>query len=93
MEGRKVPERSCVGCREKKAKSELIRIVRAPSGQVSLDESGRSPGRGAYLCPQTACLEKAIKKGGLAKSLHTSLSPEQLEAIRKEFAFYEKGDA
>ena len=48
---KKIPQRQCMGCRERKAKRELIRVVRGPEGTVSLDFSGKAPGRGAYLCP------------------------------------------
>ena len=68
MEPAKQPERLCVGCREKHPKGELIRIVRAPSGDVSIDATGKSPGRGAYLCPSSECLRLARKQGGLSWS-------------------------
>lgn len=90
MEEGKFPQRSCVGCKSQRAKSHLIRIVRAPDGAVYLDSSGRAPGRGAYLCPSQACLEKALKRGSLGKSLHSPLSLSQQEEIRKEFATIEK---
>ena len=54
-----IPQRQCVGCREKKPKPELIRVVRAPDGAISLDARGKAAGRGAYLCPKAACLKKA----------------------------------
>ena len=52
---KKIPMRQCVGCREMKAKKELVRVVRSPEGEISLDFRGKAPGRGAYLCPQTDC--------------------------------------
>ena len=58
---KKIPMRQCVGCREMKPKKELIRVVRSPEGQVSLDFRGKLPGRGAYVCPNAACLTKARK--------------------------------
>ena len=90
MEERKVPQRRCVGCRKKQDKGRLIRVVRSPQGEVCLDPGGKSPGRGAYLCPAGSCLEAALKKGGLSRSLHCSLSRAQQEAIRKEFAHLEE---
>ena len=93
MEERKYPDRSCVGCRKKQEKGRLIRVVRSPEGEVSLDKTGRSPGRGAYLCPLGSCLETALKKGGLGKSLRCTLSQTQQEAIRKEFAGLEERNA
>ena len=56
---KKIPMRQCLGCREMKAKKELIRVVRSPEGAVSLDFRGTLPGRGAYVCPDPACLAKA----------------------------------
>ena len=60
---KKIPERRCVGCGEKKQKRELIRIVRlAGDGGVELDPTGKKSGRGAYICPSKACLKKARKR-------------------------------
>ena len=60
-----IPQRQCVGCREKKPKPELIRVVRAPDGAISLDARGKAAGRGAYLCPSPACLKKALSETAL----------------------------
>ncbi|MFL5779464.1 MAG: RNase P modulator RnpM [Chloroflexota bacterium] len=68
-EARRVPTRSCVACRTVRAKRELDRIVRTPEGDVRLDPSGRLPGRGAYVCRDAACREKALARGGLARAL------------------------
>ena len=57
---KKIPMRQCLGCREMKPKRELIRAVKSPDGEVSLDFKGKMPGRGAYLCPNSECLKKAI---------------------------------
>ena len=56
---KKIPERLCVGCQEKHPKKELIRIVRSPEGEFSVDLTGKKSGRGAYICPKQECLEKA----------------------------------
>lgn len=61
---KKIPMRRCVGCMEQKSKRELIRVVRSPEGEISLDTTGKKPGRGAYLCPDPECLAKAQKAGG-----------------------------
>lgn len=82
---KKQPERSCIGCGLKKPKSELIRILRSPEGEYSLDESGRKNGRGAYLCRDKSCLEKAWKKKGLERSFKEAISQEIYEALREEF--------
>ena len=58
---KKIPMRQCLGCREMKPKKELIRVVRSPEGEVSLDFKGKKPGRGAYVCPSPECLKKARK--------------------------------
>lgn len=81
---RKIPMRKCVGCSERKTKQELIRVVRTPEGEFLLDESGRRNGRGAYLCRCTACLEKARKNRGLARSFGTAIPEEVYEALEKE---------
>jgi len=81
MEPAKQPERLCVGCREKHPKSELIRIVRAPSGDVSIDATGKSPGRGAYLCPSSECLRLARKHNGLSWSFKGRVAPAVYDAL------------
>ena len=58
---KKIPQRTCIGCKEKKEKRELIRIVKDKEGNITLDRTGRSNGRGAYICDNIQCLEKAIK--------------------------------
>ena len=58
---KKIPQRQCLGCREMKPKPELLRVVRSPEGEVSLDPKGKKPGRGAYVCPNADCLRRAIK--------------------------------
>ena len=77
------PERLCVGCREKHPKGELIRIVRAPSGDVSIDATGRSPGRGAYLCPSSECLRKARRQNGLSWSFKGRVAPAVYDALEE----------
>ena len=58
---KKIPQRQCMGCRERKAKRELIRVVRGTDGVVSLDFGGKMNGRGAYICPDAECLKKYRK--------------------------------
>jgi predicted RNA-binding protein YlxR (DUF448 family) len=69
MRQRHTPERSCVVCGTKMAKRDLVRIVLTPNGACTVDESGKLAGRGAYLCHQLACWERAVKGGRLAHSL------------------------
>ena len=70
---RKIPQRQCMGCRERKDKRELIRVVRGTDGTVSLDFSGKLNGRGAYICPKTDCLQKARKSTALERSLEVPI--------------------
>ena len=71
-----IPLRQCLGCREQKPKKELIRVVRSPEGVVSLDFRGKAPGRGAYLCRDSACLKKAVKSRALERSLSVPIPEE-----------------
>ena len=88
---KKIPMRQCVGCREMKAKKELVRVVRSPEGEISLDFRGKAPGRGAYVCPQAECLRRAIKSRALERGLDCQIPQEiyetliaQMEASRNE---------
>ena len=78
---KKLPQRQCVGCRERKEKRELIRVVRSPEGGISLDFKGKKPGRGAYLCPNSECLKKAIRAKALERAFSTQIPPEVLDAL------------
>lgn len=86
MKMRKTPRRKCMGCQEVKDKRELIRIVRSPEGEISVDFTGRKAGRGAYLCPQNACLEKAMKTKALERSLDVKIDEAVYETLRKELS-------
>ena len=81
---KKNPVRQCVGCREKREKRELIRVVKSPEGEISLDFKGKKPGRGAYLCPDPACLKRARKARALERALETALPPEVYEALEEQ---------
>ena len=76
MKEKKVPMRMCVGCREMKPKKELLRVVRSPEGAVSIDATGRKPGRGAYVCRSADCLKRAIKQKQLERAFECSLGEE-----------------
>ena len=84
MKTRKIPQRMCVGCREMKEKRELIRVVRGPDGEVSLDSTGKKPGRGAYVCHSAACLSRAIRQKQLERQLDVSLTEEVAAALSAE---------
>lgn len=81
---KKIPMRQCLGCREHKPKKELIRVVRSPEGEVSLDFKGKLPGRGAYVCPLPDCLAKARKSRALERAFETALPPEVYEALEQQ---------
>ena len=81
MKQRKVPLRKCTGCQEMKDKRELIRIVRNDAGEFSLDRTGKKPGRGAYICPNTECLAKAQKSKGLERSFKAAVTKDVYEAL------------
>jgi len=81
---RKVPMRMCLGCRERKEKRALVRVVRSPEGEVNVDLTGKKPGRGAYVCSNQDCLGKAVKSKALERSLSISISPEIHEQLSKE---------
>ncbi len=73
---RKIPMRMCVGCREMKPKKELLRVVRSPEGEVSLDTTGKKAGRGAYVCYNAECLKRALKQRQLDRALEAHLDEE-----------------
>ncbi len=80
---KKIPVRQCLGCREHKPKPELIRVVRSPEGEVSLDFKGKKPGRGAYVCPDPTCLQKARKSRALERAFSAPL-PDAVWAALEE---------
>ena len=82
---KKIPMRQCLGCREMKPKSTLIRVVRAPDGsQVTLDFKGKAPGRGAYVCPEPGCLKKAVKARAIERALNVPIPAEIYERLERE---------
>lgn len=80
---RKAPQRMCVGCREMKSKKELIRIVRTPDGNIEIDPTGKQAGRGAYICPDTECLERAVRGKNLQKALQNEVSVAIIADLRE----------
>lgn len=79
---KKIPMRQCAGCREMKPKKDLVRVVRAPDGAISLDFRGKAPGRGAYVCPSVQCLKQARKSRALDRSLDCAIPPEIYDALQ-----------
>ena len=81
---KKIPIRQCLGCREHKQKNELIRVVRSPEGAVSLDFRGKLPGRGAYVCPDPACLAKARKTKALERAFSAPLPDQVWQGLEEQ---------
>ena len=84
LKKKKIPERQCLGCNEHKPKSELLRVVRAPDGSISLDFKGKASGRGAYICHDIECLKKARKAKSLDRSLEVPIPEEVYDRLEKE---------
>ena len=84
MKPRKIPLRECAGCGEMKNKRELIRIVRDKDGAFSVDRTGKKAGRGAYICPNPECLQKAQKHKGLERSFKQAIPPSVFEQLKAE---------
>ena len=81
---KKIPLRKCSGCGEMKPKKELIRVVRSPEGDISLDTNGRAAGRGAYLCPSLECLRIARKARRFERSLECAIPEEIYDRMEQE---------
>ena len=81
---KKIPMRQCLGCREAKPKKELIRVVRSPEGQISLDFKGKASGRGAYICHDPQCLKKAIRSKALERAFSTQIPPEIYDKLNEQ---------
>ena len=81
---KKIPMRQCLGCREMKPKTERIRVVRSPEGEISLDFKGKASGRGAYVCPDPRCLKKAIKARALERAFSAQIPQEIYERLESQ---------
>ena len=86
---KKIPMRQCLGCREMKPKREMIRVVRSPAGEISLDFRGKASGRGAYVCRDAKCLKKAIRAKALERAFCVQIPAEIYERLEREM---EAGD-
>jgi uncharacterized protein len=84
MKVKKIPQRMCLGCQEMKPKKELIRVTKNSEGNIKMDLTGKAPGRGAYICKNVECLEKAIKSRRFEKAFETKISEEIFAALREE---------
>lgn len=81
---KKIPMRKCLGCMEQKPKKELVRVVKSADGDISLDLTGKKNGRGAYICPEVSCLEKAKKAKRLERAFECTIPAEVYEAMESE---------
>ena len=81
---KKIPMRQCMGCRERREKRQMIRVVRGTDGHVGLDFSGKLNGRGAYICPNIECLKKARKSNALDRSLEVEIPEEVYDRLQGE---------
>ena len=81
---KKQPLRQCTGCGEMKPKRELVRVVKSPEGNISLDRSGKANGRGAYICHNAECYKKAVKAKRFEKAFSMQIPDSVCEAILKE---------
>lgn len=77
-----IPQRTCIGCNGKKDKKDLIRVVKNKEGEINLDKTGKLSGRGAYLCDNIQCLEKAIKTKRLERTFEMQINNEIYEKLR-----------
>ncbi len=84
MKTKKIPMRMCSGCRESKPKSELIRVVRTPEGNIIVDKTGKVSGRGAYLCKNEECFKKSVKSKALSRALEVNVDDSVLLALQEE---------
>lgn len=84
LKAKKMPVRMCAGCQERRLKKELVRVVRSPEGEISLDRTGKKSGRGAYLCPDIACLQKARKAKRIERALSCAIPDEIYASLEEE---------
>lgn len=89
---KKIPMRQCLGCREMRPKGELIRVVRSPEGEISLDFRGKKPGRGAYLCPNGDCLAKVRRSRALERAFSSAVDAGVYEALEEQMEAGDGGD-
>ena len=86
MTNKKIPERMCIGCLQHKMKKELVRIVKSPEGEISVDLTGRKNGRGAYICHDIQCLRKARKSKKIEKAFSCQIPEEVYDRLEAEIS-------
>lgn len=84
MTQKKIPMRMCAICRKQRPKKELVRLVKTPGGQVLLDDTGKKPGRGFYVCPEAECIRQALKSGRLNKAIGQRVDEEILDRLKEK---------
>lgn len=89
MKTKKIPSRICVGCREPKEKKSMVRIVKTAENVICLDETGKMNGRGAYICKNAKCLQRAIQSKGLERSLKTGIPEDVMNLLKEEMSAVE----
>ena len=89
MANKKIPMRQCIGCGEMKPKKEMLRIIKTAEEEILLDTTGRKNGRGAYICPNSECLKKAVKGKGLERSFKMPIPKDVYEMLTKEMEEFE----
>lgn len=87
---KKIPQRQCIGCREMKNKTEMIRVIRTPEGDIRIDETGKLNGRGAYICRSLSCLKASLGNHGLERSLRTGIPKEISQQLEEEMKSLER---
>ena len=90
---KKIPMRQCLGCNEHKPKIELLRVVRSPEGEISLDFKGKKSGRGAYLCRDVKCLRRERKSKRIDRNLEVEIPEAVWEAMEEELLAYDENNA
>ena len=86
---KKIPLRKCTGCQQMKEKKELIRVVKTDEKEYTIDLTGKMAGRGAYVCKNTECLEKAFKSKGLERSFKSDIPKDIYDKLRNELVINE----
>ena len=89
MANKKIPMRQCIGCGEMKPKKEMLRVIKTAEEEILLDTTGRKNGRGAYICPDSECLKKAIKNKGLERSFKMPIPKDVYDMLTKEMEEFE----
>ena len=89
MANKKIPMRQCIGCGEMKPKKEMLRIIKTAEEEILLDTTGRKNGRGAYICPNSECLKKAVKGKGLERTIKMAIPKDVYEMLTKEMEEFE----